>query len=99
MSVAALDINLQVAFFSSGGKVDIAGPGVNVFSSWFLPKRYETESGTSMATPHVAGAAALWAQSNAVLRGRQLWNALVQHARHLPFPVSDVGAGLVQCPP
>jgi subtilisin family serine protease len=99
MSVAALDINLQVAFFSSGGKVDIAGPGVDVFSSWFLPKRYETESGTSMATPHVAGAAALWAQSNAGLRGRQLWNALVQHARHLPFPASDVGAGLVQCPP
>jgi subtilisin len=64
MSVAALDTNLQVAFFSCGGKVEIAGPGMNVFSSWPLPKRYNTESGTSMATPHAAGAAALWAQSN-----------------------------------
>jgi subtilisin len=99
MSVAALDMNLQVAVFSSGGKVDIAGPGVNVFSSYPLPKRYETESGTSMATPHVAGAAALWAQSSATLRGRPLWNALVQHARHLPLSAADVGAGLVQCPP
>jgi subtilisin family serine protease len=98
MSVAALDAHLQVAFFSSGGKVDIAGPGLNVFSSWPMPKRYNTESGTSMATPHVSGAAALWAQSNPTLRGQALWNALVQHARRLPLPAGDVGAGLVQCP-
>jgi subtilisin family serine protease len=98
MSVAALDAHLQVAFFSSGGKVDIAGPGVNVFSSWPMPKRYNTESGTSMATPHVSGAAALWAQSNPSLRGQALWNALVQQARRLPLPAGDAGAGLVQCP-
>lgn len=98
MSVAALDMALHVSFFSSGGKVEIAGPGENVFSSWPLPVRYKTEAGTSMATPHVAGAAALWAQSNATLRGTALRNTLVQHARHLVAPASDVGAGLVQCP-
>ena len=38
MSVAALDSSLRVASFSNGGKIDIAGPGVNTFSSWPRPQ-------------------------------------------------------------
>jgi len=98
MSVAALDSSLRVAVFSDGRKVDIAGPGVSVFSSWPRPTLHNTISGTSMATPHVAGCAALWAQSNPALRGAALRAKLVATARHLPFPASDVGAGLVQAP-
>jgi subtilase family protein len=98
MSVAALDSALKVAFFSNGGKIDIAGPGVNVFSSWPRPTLHNTISGTSMATPHVAGCAALWAQSNPALRGSALRARLVATAKHLPFPATDVGAGLVQAP-
>jgi subtilisin len=98
MSVAALDSSLRVASFSCGGKVDIAGPGVNVFSSWPRPKLHNTISGTSMATPHVAGCATLWAQSSPSLRGAALRAKLTSTARHLPFPASDVGAGLVQAP-
>ncbi|MFL5287861.1 MAG: S8 family serine peptidase [Rhodopila sp.] len=98
ISVAAVDERLNVAPFSNGGKVEIAGPGVNVLSSWIMPKRYNTISGTSMATPHVAGVASLFAQSNPGLRGRALWEALTARARHLPLPPRDVGAGLVQAP-
>jgi subtilisin len=98
LSVAALDSALKIAIFSDGGKVDIAGPGVNVFSSWPRPALHNTISGTSMATPHVAGCAALWAQSDASLRGAGLRAKLIATAKHLPFPASDVGAGLVQAP-
>jgi subtilisin family serine protease len=59
---------------------------------------HNTISGTSMATPHVAGCAALWAQSNPALRGAALRAKLIATAKHLPFPPSDVRAGLVQAP-
>jgi subtilisin family serine protease len=98
MSVASLDLNLAPSSFSNFGKVEIAAPGRDVFSSWPRPVRYRTISGTSMATPHVAGCAALWAQSNASLRGMSLWRKLQSSARRLPHPASRVGSGLVQAP-
>jgi subtilisin family serine protease len=98
MAVSSLDSNLRPSSFSSQGKIEIAGPGRDVFSSWPRPQRYNTISGTSMATPHVAGCAALWAQSNPSLRGKKLWDKLQATARRLPFPATKVGAGLVQAP-
>lgn len=101
MAVAAVDSALAVADFSAqananeGGEVDIAGPGVEVYSSWPGSQRYNTISGTSMATPHVAGLAALLAQSSG-LRAQELWDKLVQEARDLSLPAQDVGAGLAQ---
>jgi hypothetical protein len=98
MSVASLDPPLNPSSFSNFGKVEIAAPGRDVFSSVPRPARYGTKSGTSMATPHVAGCAALWAQSSAALRGMALWRRLEASARPLPFPPSRVGKGLVQAP-
>lgn len=98
MSVAALNQQLAPAPFSNFGKIDIAAPGQDIFSAWARPTLYGISSGTSTAAAHVAGCAALWAESSASLRGVSLRNRLQATARSLPFPVTRVGAGLVQAP-
>ncbi|MFI7672480.1 S8 family peptidase [Actinophytocola sp. NPDC049390] len=102
MAVSAIDVARKMAWFSCGtvdtiGAVDLTGPGVDVYSSWPVPLRYKRISGTSMATPHAAGVAALIAQATGA-RGLELWARLSQLSRRLPLPGTDVGAGLVQAP-
>jgi subtilisin family serine protease len=102
-AVGAVDSNLQLANFScqghqpNGGEVNIAAPGVATFSS--VPGGgYGMKSGTSMATPHVAGCAALWAQAKASNRGMGLWKALEKSALGIGIPPLGAGSGLLQAP-
>ncbi len=103
MAVGAVDSQLQVADFSAravggeGGEVDVAGPGVDVYSSWISPGLYRSISGTSMATPHVSGLAALTVEATGK-RGQELWDQLITQVRPLSHDPADVGAGLCQAP-
>jgi subtilisin family serine protease len=98
-------INFQGAGLE-GGRVDFIAPGEAVISSWLMPRpgqdpnsgRYAIEQGTSMATPHVAGIAALISQANNGLRGVGLWNKLAQSTRGLNLDAGDAGFGLPIAP-
>ncbi|SNS37176.1 PA domain-containing protein [Streptosporangium subroseum] len=90
LTVGAVDASDHLAEFSSAGprmnddalKPDLTAPGVDVlaarsqYMSWG-EGYYRLESGTSMATPHVAGAAVLLAQKHPEWTGQQIKNALM----------------------
>lgn len=102
MAVAAVDRDMKPAYFSCGGlnsgqDVDLAAPGTDVLST--VPGGgYERMDGTSMATPHVAGVAALVAESDPQYRGWALWGRVLQLTKRLNRPARDVGKGLAQAP-
>jgi thermitase len=84
VSVAATDDHDQRASFSTfNSDVEIAAPGVDILSTW-TGSSYDTISGTSMATPHVSGVAALIAGANPS-GGPAAWRATLDAA------VDDLG--------
>lgn len=111
LTVAATDKQDQLASFSSTGplansggmKPDIAAPGVDITAARSQEMTdggeglYRTLSGTSMATPHVAGAAAILAQRHPDWTGSQLKEHLMSTAKGLDDGYSpyEVGTGRV----
>ncbi len=60
LAVAATDVNDHAPSWSNDGpQVDVAAPGADIYSTWPWQDGYWTESGTSMAAPHVSGLASL----------------------------------------
>lgn len=101
MAVQAVDGNYTLYNFGctcmeeDGGRVDIAGPGIDIISSWLPTQNYAFDTGTSLAAPFVAGIAALYWEADPEATAAEIWLKLLKTARPLPYSATDVGAGLV----
>ncbi|MEU4096321.1 S8 family serine peptidase [Streptomyces sp. NPDC026673] len=111
LTVAAVDKNGDMADFSNRGprigdgaaKPDIAAPGVDIVAAraagtamgTVVDEYYTAANGTSMATPHVAGAAAIVAQQHPELTGQQIKALLMDTATDLGHDMYAQGRGLV----
>jgi subtilisin len=92
-STCRSDVDDTFANFSNhGADVDLIAPGVCINSTWMLGG-YNTISGTSMASPHVAGGAALYKAKNPSASPTQVKSAL-QNAGSLDWDNSDDRDGI-----
>lgn len=77
-------------------KPDLVAPGTDIISCNYKTKYYVAKSGTSMATPQVAGAVALCLQKYPNMKNTQIQRALQLSAKDLGYNWGIQGAGLLQ---
>jgi len=75
-------------------KPEVVAPGVGIYST-ALEGGYMTKQGTSMAAPHVAGAAALLLEYNRSLTPAQVRSELIASAENISGDPYEIGAGLI----
>jgi len=96
IAVSASDSNDNRASFSSNGpEVELIAPGVSI-NSTVLNNNYGTKSGTSMASPHVAGVAALVWGADTSLKNTNIRTILQDTAQNLGISPNHQGYGLVR---
>jgi thermitase len=97
LGVAAIDYTGRRAPFSNyGDYIDVTAPGVQIASTFFN-QQYAALSGTSMASPHVAGLAGLLLSVNPNLTNREIMDIIKNTAYDLGIPGTDndFGSGLI----
>ncbi|KZB91488.1 peptidase S8 [Bacillus sp. VT 712] len=97
LSVAAVSYTGQRAFFSNyGDYIDVSAPGVQIPSTYFN-QQYAALSGTSMASPHVAGLAGLLLSANPNLTNQEVIEIIKNSTYDLGIPGTDneFGNGLI----
>ncbi|MET8391984.1 S8 family serine peptidase [Streptomyces anthocyanicus] len=110
LTVGAVDSADQAAWFTSAGprygdnalKPDLSAPGVGILAARSRLAEgsgdYTSMDGTSMATPHIAGVAALLAEEHPDWSGARLKDALMSTSKELDVSAYQLGAGRVSVP-
>lgn len=95
VSVASMDKNGYLSTFSNYGvtSVDIAAPGSSIYST--VPGGYAYKSGTSMATPHVTGVAALVLSADMNLSPIEVKNCILKTTHKLPQLENRIATGAI----